>query len=74
MYLRSKSNRGYYYYCTLHENYNATICPKKAVKQEDVESLCPATYPNSDKSILRCPETDCQLECYAFFADPLSDI
>ena len=39
MYLRSKSNRGYYYYCTLHENYNATICPKKAVKQEDVESL-----------------------------------
>lgn len=29
----------YYYYCTLHENYNATICPKKAVKQEDVESL-----------------------------------
>ena len=28
MYLRSKSNRGYYYYCTLHENYNATICPK----------------------------------------------
>ena len=39
MYLRNKSNRGYYYYCTLHENYNATICPKKAVKQEDVESL-----------------------------------
>ena len=39
MYLRSKSNRGYYYYCTLHENYNATICPKKAVKQEDVESI-----------------------------------
>lgn len=39
MYLRSKSNRGYYYYCTLHENYNATICPKKAVKQENVESL-----------------------------------
>lgn len=39
MYLRKKSNRGNYYCCSLHEHYSAAICPKKAVKQEDVESL-----------------------------------
>lgn len=39
MYLRKKSNRGNYYYCALHEHYSAATCPKKAVKQEDVESM-----------------------------------
>lgn len=33
-----------------------------------------ALFADQIKSILRCPETDCQLECYTFFADPLSDI
>lgn len=43
MFLRYKKNhhgeRKGWYYCALHENYNSSYCAKKAVKQEDVESV-----------------------------------
>ena len=43
MYLRQKKGhdgekRGWYY-CPMHENYNSTYCTKKAMKQEDLESV-----------------------------------
>lgn len=41
MFLRAKKNNGkttWWYYCTLHENYNSSYCPKKAVKKEELES------------------------------------
>lgn len=41
MFLRAKKNRGkttWWYYCTLHENYNSSYCPKKAVKKEELEA------------------------------------
>ncbi len=41
MFLRAKKNHGkktWWYYCTLHENYNASYCPKKSVKKEDLEA------------------------------------
>lgn len=43
MYLRQKKGhdgekRGWYY-CPMHENYNSTYCTKKAMKQEDLESI-----------------------------------
>lgn len=43
MYLRMKKNgngekRGWYY-CPMHENYNSSYCTKKAIKQEDLESV-----------------------------------
>ncbi len=43
MYLRNKKNHNGektgWYYCALHENYNASYCGKKAVKQQDVEDI-----------------------------------
>lgn len=43
MFLRYKKNhhgeRKGWYCCALHENYNSSYCTKKAVKQEDVESI-----------------------------------
>ena len=39
MYLRRKSNGKHYYFCSLHEHYGSATCTKKAVRQEDVESL-----------------------------------
>ena len=43
MYLRQKKNgnteKSGWYYCPMHENYNSSYCTKKAVRQEDVESL-----------------------------------
>lgn len=42
MFLRAKKNHGkvtWWYYCTLHENYNASYCPKKAIKKEDLEAV-----------------------------------
>ena len=43
MFLRYKKNRHGerkgWYYCALHENYNSSYCPKKSMKQEDVESI-----------------------------------
>ena len=41
MFLRAKKNHGkatWWYYCTLHENYNSSYCPKKAVKKEKLEA------------------------------------
>ena len=41
MFLRAKKNHGkttWWYYCTLHENYNSSYCPKKAVKKEELEA------------------------------------
>lgn len=43
MFLRHKRNhqgeKTWWYYCALHENYNSSYCVKKAVKQNDVESM-----------------------------------
>lgn len=43
MFLRYKydhsKKKKWWYYCALHEHYNSTYCVKKAVKQEDVESV-----------------------------------
>ena len=43
MYLRlKKSGNGEkkgWYYCPMHENYNSSYCTKKAIKQEDLESV-----------------------------------
>lgn len=43
MYLRMKKNgngeKSGWYYCPMHENYNSSYCTKKAMKQEDLESL-----------------------------------
>lgn len=43
MFLRCRHNhqkeKSWWYYCALHENYNSSYCPKKAVKQEAVESV-----------------------------------
>ncbi len=43
MFLRRKKGKQgedtWWYYCTLHDNYNSSYCPKKAVKQADVEGV-----------------------------------
>ena len=42
MFLRNKHSHGKvtaWYYCALHENYNASYCVKKAVKKQDVEDI-----------------------------------
>lgn len=42
MFLRAKNGHGrktWWYYCTLHENYNSSYCPKKAVKKDDLEAV-----------------------------------
>lgn len=43
MFLRYKKSkngeRAGWYYCLMHENYNSSYCPKKAMKQEDLESV-----------------------------------
>lgn len=42
MFLRAKNNHGkksWWYYCTLHDNYNSSYCSKKAVKKEDLEAV-----------------------------------
>lgn len=43
MFLRHKNNHGrektWWYHCALHEHYGSEYCIKKAVKQEDVESV-----------------------------------
>lgn len=41
MFLRAKNGHNkktWWYYCALHENYNSSYCPKKAVKKDDLES------------------------------------
>ena len=43
MYLRFKKDKNGektgWYYCPMHENYNSSYCTKKAMKQEDLESV-----------------------------------
>ena len=80
MYLRRKSNGIHYYYCSLHEHYNAATCPKKAVKQEDVESLALRliqtqikTFSDAQRVIAALNSTPSSQTRYQIFETQISD-
>lgn len=55
MQFRKKNGHGkisWWYFCPLHEHYNSALCVKKAVKQEDLESLAFTLIQNQIKLFL----------------------
>lgn len=77
----SQGGRTGWYYCPLHENYNSSYCPKKAVKKEELESHTLRLIQAQIKLFVDARELICQLNQkegsktkYRIFQDQLQDI